>query len=112
MASPFDPREISAYPSGKVPENALRQLFWKNAKKREIVMEFVAKGFTSVAKFAALGADEAAVDHKLRGRPAGTGVAAIAEILDSSVWSAGPQKELEIVTIMTIWAVCKTVRRS
>jgi len=108
MTSPFDPREISGYPTGKVPENALRQLLWKNAMKYEIVMEFVAKGFTSVAKFAALGADEAAVGHKLRGRPAGTGVASIAEILDPSVWSAGAQKEAEIITIMTIWAVCKT----
>ena len=88
----FDARNTSSYGGGKVPDNQLRQIFYKYELKEEIAKELANKGFTSIGKMAALGADEAIVEHKLRGRPGGAGIAPITEILNANVWWGGQDR--------------------
>ena len=92
----FDARNTSSYEGGKVPDNTLRQIFHKYELKEELAKELANRGFTSIGKMAALGAEETVVEHKLRGRPGGSGIAPITAILADNVWGVGSEKETEI----------------
>ena len=103
----FDARNTSSYEGGKVPDNTLRQIFHKYELKEELAKELANRGFTSIGKMAALGADETVVEHKLRGRPGGSGIAPITAILADSVWGDGSEKETEIVSVTAVYVECK-----
>ena len=107
----FDARLPSSYEGGKVPDPNLRKIFHKYELKEALVRELVNKGFTSIGKMAAFGADETIVEHKLRGRPGGAGVAPITPILNENVWVSGSEKETEIVSVTAVYVECRTKHR-